>query len=100
MSFEFEGLGVDILTYEPGMMASNHFESTGLKFFSDSSMKSARIALAEMEMEPYGNSCGTNIKHEVTEYFWQHVLTPLGLFNFYMYRYGMKSFVNKQLASF
>ena len=92
LSFEFEGLGVDVLTYEPGMMSSNHFESKGLKFFAEPVMKSARIALAELEMSPYGASCGTNIKHEMTEYLWRSILTPFGLYNYYMFRYGFKSF--------
>lgn len=76
LSFEFEGLGVDILTYEPGPLTGNNkafIESvrgcgTLVRPFVVSQMTAARVALAELEMEPYGSSCGTNFRHEMFEY--------------------------------
>ena len=53
-------------------------------------MKCARVALAEMEMSPYGASCGTNVKHEMTEYLFLRILMQFGLFNGIMYRSGVR----------
>ena len=91
LSFELEGLGIDILTYEPGFIKTNHFESVSLSSFGETPMTSAKVALAELEMQPYGASGGTNLMHEATEYFFLRILKEFGLFEALMFRYGQKS---------
>ena len=71
LSYELEGLNVDVLTYTPGLMRTKHLNGTGLEsdhYLSVSSSIAADTALSELEMSPYGASCGINIKHEATEY--------------------------------
>ena len=91
MSYELEGLEVDVLTYEPGpLLGENNLflnsisaKGTLLKPFCVDQMTAARVALAELKMAPYGASCGTNIRHESFEYLVNHFM-PLPTFNYMM----------------
>jgi short-subunit dehydrogenase len=52
LSFELEGLGIDVLTYEPGFLKTNHFQSTFFRrnLFGIKAMDSANAALTELEL--------------------------------------------------
>ena len=70
LSFELEGLGVDVLTYNPGFMErpnSQFLNKWWARLLADSSMSCARVALAEMEMSPYGEGCGSNLIFSIIE---------------------------------
>ena len=95
LSYELEGLNVDVLTYLPGLMKSKHLIGTGLEslpLLSVLPSAAANAALTELEMSPYGASSGTNIQHEATEYLATHVLPSIGIFNYLMYRYGQRGY--------
>ena len=110
LSFELEGLGVDVLTYEPGLIQSSIkeeqedqdpadtfdsrlFKNTYLSKLPlfETVHNSSRIALSELEISPYGSSCGTAIKHEVSEYLIKKYMQPFGMFDYFMYKYGVKA---------
>lgn len=97
MSFELEGLGVDVLTYEPGpLLGENNLflnsifaKGTLIKPFCVDQMTAARVALAELNMSAYGSSCGTNIRHETFEYVVNHLM-PYSWFNYFMLKNGVR----------
>ena len=97
LSFELEGLGVDVLTYEPGPLSGTNktfVESirgsgTLIRPFIVDQRTAARVALGELDMEPYGSSCGTNIRHEMFEYIVTGFI-PMSLFNYTMFNSGNK----------
>ena len=97
LSYELDGLGVDVLTYQPGYINTPHFQPNALKgLLSEEPMKCAKVALAEMEMSPYGAGAGINIKHEMTEYLMIRVLMQFGMFNRLMYNFGVQAQKTKQ----
>ena len=69
LSFELDGLGVDVLTFEPGFMADTHPRPrTWLeRSLTEEEAVIAKVGLAEMEMHPSGATCGTKIRHELSD---------------------------------
>ena len=52
-------------------------------------VNAARVALAELEMEGYGASSGTNVRHEVFEYLVSNFV-PVSIFNYIMLKNSAK----------
>ena len=73
LSFELEGLGVEVLTYQPGFIKNSEPSARNIieTILSQKPGECARVALAEMEMEPYGATCGSNLYHEATDFMYQ-----------------------------
>ena len=74
-------------------MDTRHFRNSFLIKLpiSESVQNASRIALAELDISPYGASCGSAIKHEVSEYIILRYMQPFGIFNYLMYKYGKKA---------